>query len=49
MRQAIADIAWRRYFVEGYLFIAVIYFCICFFMSKYSKYLENQLETGHRR
>ncbi len=49
MRQAIADIAWRRYFVEGYLFIAVIYFCVCFFMSKYSKYLENQLETGHRR
>lgn len=49
MRQAIADIAWRRYFVEGYLFIAVIYFLICFFMSKYSKYLENQLETGHRR
>jgi len=49
MRQAIADIAWRRYFVEGYLFIALIYFCICFFMSKYSQYLENQLETGQRR
>jgi general L-amino acid transport system permease protein len=48
-RQAIADIAWRRYFVEGYLFISVIYFCICFFMSKYSKYQENKLETGHRR
>jgi general L-amino acid transport system permease protein len=49
MRQAIADVAWRRYFVEGYLFIALIYFCICFFMSKYSQYLENQLETGQRR
>ena len=49
MRQAIADIAWRRYFIEGYLFIALIYFCVCFFMSKYSQYLENQLETGHRR
>lgn len=49
MRQAIADIAWRRYFVEGYLFIALIYFGFCFFMSKYSQYLENQLETGHRR
>ena len=48
MRQAIADPLWRRFFVEGYLFIAVIYFCICFFMSKYSQYLETQFETGHQ-
>jgi len=48
-RQAIADPAWRAFFVEAYVFIAMIYFCFCFFMSKYSQYLETQLDTGHRR
>jgi general L-amino acid transport system permease protein len=48
-RQAISDPEWRAYFVEGYVFIAVIYFCFCFFMSRYSLYLERELETGHRR
>ncbi len=49
MRQAIADPQWRRFFIEGYVFIAIIYFAFCFFMSKYSQYLETQFETGHRR
>jgi general L-amino acid transport system permease protein len=49
MRQAIADPQWRRFFLEGYIFIAIIYFCFCCFMSKYSQYLEVQFETGHRR
>lgn len=49
MRQAIADPLWRRFFLEGYLFIALIYFCVCFFMSKYSQYLEAQFATGHSR
>jgi general L-amino acid transport system permease protein len=49
MRQAIADPQWRRFFLEGYVFIAIIYFCFCFFMSKYSQYLEAQFETGPRR
>ena len=49
MRQAIADPLWRRFFVEGYIFIALIYFCVCFFMSKYSQYLEAQFDTSHSR
>ena len=49
LRLALADPEWRNYFVEGYLFVALIYFCFCFFMSKYSQYLESQLQTGHRR
>jgi general L-amino acid transport system permease protein len=49
MRQAIADPLWRRFFVEGYIFIALIYFCVCFFMSKYSQYLEAQFDTRHSR
>ncbi len=48
-RQAIADPEWRAYFVEGYVFIALIYFAFCFFMSRYSQYLEGQLHTGHAR
>ena len=48
-RQAISDPEWRAYYVEGYVFIAVIYFCFCFFMSRYSLYLERELETGHRQ
>jgi general L-amino acid transport system permease protein len=42
-RQAIADPEWRFAFIEAYLFIALIYFCFCFFMSKYSQYLEYEL------
>lgn len=49
MRQALADPAWRVYFVEGYIFVALIYFCFCFFMSKYSQHLEREFHTGHRR
>ena len=49
MRQAVADPEWRVYFVEGYVFIAMIYFVFCFFMSKYSQYLERDLYTGNRR
>jgi general L-amino acid transport system permease protein len=48
-RQAFADPEWRSFFVEGYLFIALIYWCFCFFMSKYSQHLESVLETGHKR
>jgi general L-amino acid transport system permease protein len=49
MKQAIADPVWRPVFVEGYVFIAAIYFVFCFSMSKYSQWLERQLYTGHRR
>ena len=49
MRQAIADPLWRRFFMEGYIFIAMIYFCVCFFMSKYSQYLEAQFDTSRSR
>ncbi|MSO53603.1 MAG: amino acid ABC transporter permease [Rhodospirillales bacterium] len=48
LRLALADPLWRNYFIEGYVFVALIYFFFCFFMSKYSQYLESQLQTGHR-
>jgi general L-amino acid transport system permease protein len=46
-RSAIADPEWRAFFVEIYIFIAVIYFFFTFFMSRYSQYLERVLDTGH--
>ncbi len=46
-RVAFQDIEWRPFFVEGYVFCALIYFCFCFFMSKYSQWLERDLTRGH--
>jgi len=47
-RAAFADPLWRPYFVEVYVFIALIYFCFCFFMSRYSQKLERDLATDRR-
>lgn len=43
MRAGLNDAPWRSFYIEGYLFIAVIYFCFSFFMSKYSQYLERDM------
>lgn len=40
---AITDPAWRGFYVEAYVFVAMIYFVFCFFMSRYSRYLERSL------
>lgn len=48
-RQAISDPAWRPFFVEGYVFIALIYLVFCYAMSRYSRYLEAELHTGRRK
>jgi len=42
------DPVWRRFFVEAYLFVAVIYFCFCFALSKYSQLVERWLSEGRR-
>ena len=34
---------------SAYLFAAIVYFVICFGMSRYSIYMENRLATGHKR
>ena len=35
--------------VEMYLFVAVVYFVLCFAMSRYSRWIESHLNTGTRR
>ncbi|MBL8667060.1 MAG: amino acid ABC transporter permease [Rhodospirillales bacterium] len=48
-KTALADPEWRPFFIESYAFVALIYFAFCFFMSRYSQFLERRMETGHRR
>jgi general L-amino acid transport system permease protein len=42
-RAAIADPEWPAPFAETYIFIASIYFIICFGISQYSRWLERQM------
>ena len=46
---ALGDADWRKFFIEGQLFLAAIYFIACFAMSRYSQWLEGHLHTGTRR
>ena len=43
LRLALGDPAWREFFVEGYLFVAAIYFGGSVAMSRYSLWLERRL------
>ena len=43
------DANWRPFFIEAYLFIAAIYWIFCFAMSRYSLWVEQHLNVGHRR
>lgn len=43
-----SDTAWNGIVWELYAFVAAVFFVFCFAMSRYSIYLENKLETGHR-
>ena len=49
VKTAMADIAWRGFSAEGYVFVGLIYFAFCFAMSKYSQALEKRLRTGYTR
>ena len=46
LRLALGDPKWRDFFIEGYLFIAAIYFLASFAMSRYSQWLERRLRVG---
>ena len=40
------DPKWMGFSSEAYIFIAMVYFACCFFMSNYSRRLERELDTG---
>jgi general L-amino acid transport system permease protein len=43
------DANWRGSSTEAYVFAAAVYFCFCFFMSRYSQMLEREFNKGRRR
>ena len=49
LQLALGDSDWRKFFLEGQLFVAAIYFVFCFAMSRYSQWIERHLNTGTRR
>ena len=44
-----SDADWRPYKIEGYIFIALIYFTFCFAMSRYSLWVEKQVNKSKLR
>lgn len=47
-KSALRDPKWLGFSLEGYLFVAVIYFICCFSMGRYSARLEKEFERGHK-
>jgi len=43
-----ADSAWTGIYWELFAFIGVMFFIVCFSMSRYSMYLERKLQTDHQ-
>ncbi|MEA1967554.1 MAG: amino acid ABC transporter permease [Thermodesulfobacteriota bacterium] len=42
----LSDPKWMGFSAEAYIFVALIYFVCCFFMSNYSRRLEKELDRG---
>lgn len=45
-QSTLSEPKWMGFSAEAYIFIALIYFVCCFFMSNYSRQLEKELDTG---
>jgi general L-amino acid transport system permease protein len=48
VQSALTDPKWLGYSIEGYLFVAFVFWIFCFSMSRYSMALERKLNTSHR-
>ena len=48
-KAAVTHPDWIGHAREAYIAVAVIYFVFCFSMSRYSIWLEQKLDTGHKR
>lgn len=42
-----SDTNWLGYEIEGYVFVTLIYWVVCFSMSQYSKAIERKFNTEH--
>ncbi|MGA9263141.1 MAG: amino acid ABC transporter permease, partial [Desulfobacterales bacterium] len=45
-QSVLGDPRWMGYSAEAYIFLALIYFICCFYMSNFSRKLERMLDTG---
>jgi general L-amino acid transport system permease protein len=45
-QSVLSDPKWMAFSSEAYIFVALIYFFCCYFMSSYSRRLEKELDTG---
>lgn len=45
-KSVLSDPKWMGFSTEAYIFVAVIYFVCCFFMSNYSRRLERELDRS---
>jgi general L-amino acid transport system permease protein len=46
---ALTDPNWQGFAAESYVFVAVIYWTFCFFMSRYSQMLEHEFNKSRQR
>lgn len=49
VRTGSRDANWIGTEIDGFVFCAVVYWIICYGMSRYSVHLERKLDTGHRK
>jgi general L-amino acid transport system permease protein len=45
-KSVLSDPKWMGFSAEAYIFLAIVYFFCCYFMSNYSRRLEKELDTG---
>jgi general L-amino acid transport system permease protein len=48
LRLALSDPEWRPFYVEGFLFVALIYWVFCSAMSRYARGLERDFASARR-
>ena len=48
-KSSLTDASWLGFSIEAYLFIAVIYFVICFSMGRFSKRVEEEFKLSKER
>ena len=44
-----SDANWKPFKLQAYFFIALIYFALCFAMSRYSRWVEARLNQSKQR
>jgi general L-amino acid transport system permease protein len=46
-QSTLQDPRWMGFSAEAYIFVAIIYFICCFYLSNFSRKIERELDTGY--